>query len=306
MDRPKNYEHQIEEGQRPKFDIDEIKLIFNYNWDADGRQHMIGNIENENWRIFQRLMTEIKKDFPDLYHNPPTKEELENIVTKLQALYADEPENLKILNESNSSETSQQIKYHLGIKREDKIYQLYYLVSCLKKGKIDEEDPINDIKTVLDSKKLLVLGDDNGSLSEMLRFYGADAYGIEYDELAVLIAHSGILSRDGKPQTQLLSGNIGDLSLEQSELIEKLQKLGPFDTIMSHAVFNTGSGIEDAIHFIDDPQEMIDMLWKNINDLLDEDGIQLHTNVDMPEAFSFKYDETIKRNHAVMIPKEKN
>ncbi|MEK7540906.1 MAG: class I SAM-dependent methyltransferase [Patescibacteria group bacterium] len=168
---------------------------------------------------------------------------------------------------------------------------LYELAAFSKGDAIAEED-INVIETQLKDKKILILGDDTGSFSEILNSFGAKVIGIEIDKAKVAVAHSGVLSEKSEPQEQVIHGDIGDLTDEASDLYKKLEQSGPFDIIYSHAVFNGGSGIEGAIDKFNAKSRlrgpMIDFgkcLTSNLSSLLNKNGFMLHDRVDLREIF---------------------
>ncbi len=190
-------------------------------------------------------------------------------------------------------------KSELGIKVGDFFHNkhrsvaLYEMAAFVKGDSIDEKDAMDEIERELKDKKILILGDDTGSLSEVLNSLGAKAIGIEVNKNKVDTAHSGILSEDGKPQDQVILGDIGDLADNTSELYKKMVASGPFDIIYSWAVFNGGSGIEKAIYNFNIRNKIrgdavIDFSWElvnNLNSLLNESGFMLHDRVDMWEVF---------------------
>lgn len=191
MDRLKYYEGSIEE-ERPNFNIEEIKIPDGYRNEVGIYDELTEDEKNEkNWVTFRRLEDEIKKDFPPIYrgndiiHDEKIEEELDN---KLRQFYAGNVEAQKIIDKGvrTFGGYKSQIPFaysdtpDLRAGRRGTISQLYYIASYFKEARLDEKDPIADIRQVLQGKKILVLGDDTGSLSEMLRFYGAESYGIEY------------------------------------------------------------------------------------------------------------------------------
>lgn len=188
-------------------------------------------------------------------------------------------------------------------------HSLYYVASFLKKSTLEEKDISADIQNVLQGKRILVLGDDIGTLSEVLRNYGAESYGVEIDKLKVLIAHSGILAKDRRPQEQVIEGNLDDIfDDEETELIKKLKSLGPFDMIFSYRVFNEGSGIE-SVRAIANQRKFTNRIWNHgekgdpkaveellllqsksrekLESLLGENGLQLHLGVDPMDEYFF-------------------
>lgn len=126
--------------------------------------------------------------------------------------------------------------------------KIYNLASLLKGDILDDINPLEDVKKVLRGKKILVLGDEIGTLSQVLNTFGAEAYGIEYDPRVVALAHSGILAENLVPQTQVIEGNLWKLGDRESEFYKQISEKGPFDVIFSSAVFNDGSGFPEGAH----------------------------------------------------------
>ena len=62
-------------------------------------------------------------------------------------------------------------------------------------------------KETLRGKQILSLGDDTGSLSEVLKHFGAEPVGIEFDSQKVAVGRAGVFSEDGKPNTSLIQGD---------------------------------------------------------------------------------------------------
>lgn len=181
---------------------------------------------------------------------------------------------------------------------------LYSIATFLKGAKLVDDVVMADIESQLKGKKILVLGDDTGSLSELLNAYGAESMGIEYDEVKVLIAKSGILSRSGKPQLQVIQGDISDIAKKESDLMKLIAENGPFDVIYSYAVLNYGSGIEKSLSVTPpgnyEEIELTVPLTDNCMNLLSKTGFILHEDVDFrPDSFG-DYGETGRK---VFIPK---
>ncbi|MBI4250813.1 class I SAM-dependent methyltransferase [Candidatus Uhrbacteria bacterium] len=112
-----------------------------------------------------------------------------------------------------------------------------HLIASFFEGRLLAEDGLEtNIKKALRGKRILVLGDDIGTLSEVLRIFGARAYGIEYDRKAAAFARSGLFAENLKPQRQLIEGDIRRLMNQASPLFEEIKKIGPFDMIYSRTV----------------------------------------------------------------------
>lgn len=168
-----------------------------------------------------------------------------------------------------------------------------YELAAFSKGDVINEEDIDEIEVQLKDKKILILGDDTGSFSEILKSFGAKVIGIEIDKTKVAVAQSGVLSENGEPQEQVIQGDIGDLTDDASDLYKKFEQFGPFDIIYSHAVFNGGSGIEEAIRNYNNKHEfrrdaIVDFgkcLTSNLSALLNKNGFMLHDRVDLKEIF---------------------
>src|SRR3989338_4979725 len=175
--------------------------------------------------------------------------------------------------------------------------ELYRIASFLKGKALDGNVLEEDLEKELQGKKILVLGDDSGSFSEILNSFGAEAFGIEYNKIKVLAAHSGVFAESGLPQDQVIQGDIGDLTDQSSSLYKTLLEKGPFDVITSSAVFNIGSGIENAIKTrgigkdIDDQSKDFGRaLTDGSMNLLSAMAFCLHDDVDMHTMFG-KYSD---------------
>ena len=123
------------------------------------------------------------------------------------------------------------------------------------------------------------------------------AHGVEFDENAVAVAHSGIVAEGFSPQLQVIQGDAWDLANNESKLFDAVKKLGPFDLVYSYAVVDGGSGFPEAIREKADEQtkslpeeesykEYSNLVLKGlygfyagVDKLLSKDGIQLHTAI---------------------------
>lgn len=152
---------------------------------------------------------------------------------------------------------------------------IIYLTSLLKGTPLSQEATIEEIKTALRGKKILVLGDDVGSLSEILIHYGAEAYGIEYDWELIGFAKNGTFAEDGKPQEQVIRGDVAKLADDSSDLFKTIEEKGPFDLIFSRALFNDGSGL-----VLGNPDTFSQNYIWNSKKLLKPKGWNLHLRVD--------------------------
>lgn len=174
-------------------------------------------------------------------------------------------------------------KYYFINRKVRRSKELYLVSSFLKGSALESGDPVGELREILKNRKILVLGDDTGSFSEVLQRYGVEAYGIEFDPLRVAVGHMGIVAEDGQPQTQLMRGNIKDIADPTSELFQTLQEKGPFDVIFSTGVFNSGSGVEAALNDRNfDPVRF----HLNCDSLLKDSGFEMHCDIDMHENFS--------------------
>ncbi len=164
--------------------------------------------------------------------------------------------------------------------------QLYQIASFLQQKPLNKETAFQELKEAIGRKKILVLGDDVGSFSEVLNKLGAEAYGIERDGRAVAIAHSGIVAEDMRPQTQVIEGQLLDLRDGNSDLYKGIKEKGPFDVIFSRAVFNSGSGFPEAFTRLAQKENCDEnILWQEwftgMEGLLSKEGFHLHTDVDI-------------------------
>lgn len=162
---------------------------------------------------------------------------------------------------------------------------LFMLGSVLLNRRINPEQIETDLVEAFKGKQVLVLGDDMGTLSETINRLGGTAFGIEYDDELVRVARSGKNAEDGLPQTQVIEGDVADLIDENSELFKKLKSLGAFDAIYSHAVFNSGSGIDNADRDYEPNSEgnhleFTGSVFLHTDTLLKDDGFQVHGNIE--------------------------
>ncbi len=167
--------------------------------------------------------------------------------------------------------------FYTGNKRQG--VSLYEICSFLQNKVLDEKVSLNDVSEILKEKKVLVLGDDTGSLSEVLNKLGANAYGVEIDTDKVKIAHSGLLSEELEPQNQVIQGNLWDIQNINSALYKTLQQYGPFDVIYSSAVINGGSGFPEEAK-----EHGGEVAWAKfitgLDALAEKDGIIIHSNAE--------------------------
>ncbi|RIL00878.1 MAG: hypothetical protein DCC75_13795 [Proteobacteria bacterium] len=104
--------------------------------------------------------------------------------------------------------------------------------------------PMDYLKERLRGKSILVLGDDVGSFSQILRMeFGADALGVEVDPVKIRIAQKGLLSDKPDPRNYVLHGDCLDLGDRSSSLSSRLAGKS-FDMIFSFYLFCRGSGVE--------------------------------------------------------------
>jgi len=273
-----------------------------------------------NWQLLIKVRELIRKNFPRTgYFRDQSTQDFQ---AGIRQFYRDDPNALEILErEIAKHPTSTFYEFEQLKDKEEQSHQLYYIASIFKGERLDQNDPSSDIRRALQGKKILVLGDDIGSLSEMLRFYSADAYGIEYDKFKVLVAHSGVLAENGNPQNQVMEGNVGDLfDSASTSLMEKLEQIGQFDMVFSDNLFNEGSGMEELL---DIPRHDPTSLWdkwesggekglspadafqKNCDTLLNENGAQLHMRIDILGAFPESFRERMIKKfppRAMLIP----
>lgn len=301
-------EQQIEERKRAR--IERYRQLYG---EIDLQKILVDSTPDgvEAKKILSEVERQIRADFPETAD--VSKHPANEFIAELKDFYHGDERALQIINRELTRK-----KYPVNFLRDfgylhDKVGQdnnLYYAASFLKGSRLDKDHLERDLRDSLVGKKILVLGDDSGSLSEIFGFYGAKCYGVEYDEFKILVAQSGILSENGKPQKQVMLGNIADLFLENSDLKKKLMRLRPFDLIVSYAVFNTGSGIEKLIPYDElDYQRHVDFeqpglsvnFQRNSQELLSESGLQLHTEVDMRDFLPRQYE--LPTSTDFLIPK---
>lgn len=294
--------NEFKQEIREQYSGDEEMLRF---WDqqfegmeSDYQQEIV-KWEKRSQKVLERI-EELKKDpyFIDTIY-PKRKKRIDD---KIQQLRTSDPWDVARIRTFTNQE------YY----EEDENYpeyldgpadSIYYIASFLKGELLDEQDLFKDIQETLKGKRILILGDDIGTVSEILRQYGAESYGVEIDKLKVAIAHSGILAKGQKPQTQVIEGNIGDIIKEEdSELSQQLKALGPFDMVYSYRVFNYGSGLEKELPFDQSTKTQTDsidmksfqaLMKRNFDTLLDKNGLQLHIgiNPDLEYLFPAKYSD---------------
>lgn len=298
---PKNYEPTPEIETQRQIDLAEIALpSFG---DAEKGKYIAlepKDPTDKNWQLLIKIRQLIRKDFPRTGNF--RDQQTEGFTASIRKAYENDPNALEVIEREIVKRPAATFYEFEQLKdKEEQSHQLYYIASILNGGRLDQNDPSQDIRRALRGRKILVLGDDIGSLSEMLRFYGADAYGIENDKFKVLVAHSGLLAENGNPQDQVTEGNIGDLFDEtETELIKRLKQVSPFDMIFSDNLFNEGSGMEDLLDIPrHSPESLWDKWWaggeqglspadsfqNNCRLLLNETGTQLHLRVDILGAF---------------------
>lgn len=288
-------------------------------------------------------------------------DKLDNFAARLKERYIHDEKALAIIDEGLATllkpENIQSCnKYHInvlknafiGFKTEQQASTLYWIASFLKGRPLEQSETIADVLKSLRGKRVLVLGDDTGSLSELLRHYGAESYGIEKDRFKLLIARSGILSLNGQPQEQTFEGSIGDFfENETTPLLKRLKELGPFDMIVSDYVFNNGSGIEEEpivktlnqasrklsgplkeikSDFLENPvpspwdawdasstrakaeaaetyNKMTKKFRENCDNLLNDNGLQLHLRVDERHIFDMRHVDALTEPSMIVVPK---
>lgn len=170
------------------------------------------------------------------------------------------------------------------IHNKHRAHELFLLTTFLgnENGAIVPEKIIEQCKEVLKDKKILSLGDDTGSLSEVLKHFGAECTGIEYGQKKVALANAGVFSEDGKPNMSVRQGDIWDLITDDTELMKKLGGK-KFDAVISVSLFNAGSGGERPQKPLRDKYEIHDWFYYFIlqtQRLLTEKGVQIHLDAD--------------------------
>jgi hypothetical protein len=228
----------------------------------------------------------------ELFPNTFEKEEKTwgECARQLEFLYHSDPTKMEIISPFLNNEGRGGYFHPQG---DSRIINLYSIASFLKGEALSETDPVQDLESQIKGKKVLILGDDTGSLSEMLNTIGAEAVGVEYHPFKVLVAHSGICSDSGKPQEQVIQGDIASLTDKNSALFRELEQKGPFDLIYSFAVFNGGSGLDDSIVKFSGGTRLssaavrafMTPVINNSNALLKPEGFQLHQHT--PDLYYF-------------------
>lgn len=292
-------------------DVDAIREVVDF-WYEDPAKTIVNTIHAENEKRFTKPSPSWKSLVAALrsYYKKKPKEncELNDLIKQEEDAFNRFRPDWKSSNPVSELENYFNNKLHRGL-------ELYTLGSFIKGKPLDQSNVIQDLQEQLQGKRILILGDDTGSMSEVISSYGGSAIGIEYDKFKVLAAHSGFLSESGKTQEQVIHGDIHDLTDTSSDLFNTLQKLGPFDIIYSHAVFNIGSGIEAAVAKLQErrpdtgPYQRSafgELLTQNCMKLLSTQGFVLHNEVTMNELFDkySNYSSDMATNGNVFIPKQ--
>ncbi|MDY6789608.1 MAG: hypothetical protein SVV03_06650 [Candidatus Nanohaloarchaea archaeon] len=141
------------------------------------------------------------------------------------------------------------------IHRKKRGSELLYLATMFSDdGLIEPGRAVSNVRENLEGKKILSLGDDTGSLTEVLEHFGCRATGIEHDKAKVDIAKTGILSEDNTPRQNVIQGDIWELMIPESNLAQDIDQ--DYDAIISYALFNIGSGVyaqdEELVSRIED------------------------------------------------------
>lgn len=287
-------------------------------------------IKNEKIRaVAEALEKEVKQDFPKTYRREITNGEL---TSRRLEFFHDQPEKIAEIEEDYRKNVEWYDDYRRksprgysypdfpdskstlrGIEKAGQLSSLYHITSFLKGKLLDSEHIRTELRQVLEGKKILVLGDDIGSLSELLRSFGAEAYGIEFGEDNIEIAHSGIMSENGEPQNQVIEGDITELIIQDSNLSRKIKEIGAFDVIFSNAVLNVGSGIElgfdkyaEHNHLEKRDGRTYEIIGRRLlialNDFLNDNGFQVHENSGIGREFG-QYHGTGQDSHVALMPK---
>lgn len=102
------------------------------------------------------------------------------------------------------------------------------------------------IEQFLEGQKILVLGDDRGTLTEVLKTFGAVTTSVEINQEWYEAGRDGRWTENGKPRDDLFHGNMYWLAEPSSDLAAQIIARGPFDLIYSHYLLINGSGGERA------------------------------------------------------------
>jgi hypothetical protein len=328
---PKNYEPSLESEHHPKVNLVEIALPFFGDYEKNKYICLEPDDPTDpNWQRLLKIRELIRRDFPrsGYFRDQSTQ----NFQTNIRQFYRNDPDALAVVETelSKRGTTSDFSKFEQLKDKEEQSHQLYYIASVFKGGHLDRNDPGSDIRSALQGKRILVLGDDIGSLSEILSFYGATACGVEYDKFKILVAHSGLLAENGQPQTQVMEGDVGDLfKSSATPLMARLNQIDQFDMIFTDNLLNEGSGLELLIsqyYMSQYPNESLWAKWiaggrkglappewfqSNCKALLKTEGVQLHLRVDIPGSFPRKLQERMRKElpkeevvRAILIPKQ--
>ena len=236
---------------------------------------------------YNSLKMAVKSAFPETYERGSRKVD-SVILEDISALERKEEQNLrdtekrthirkqlhtlKFMRQNGTNTLDQFEKYK-------RVNQLWEVVTFLKQGEVDTENTEEDLRKQLSGKKILVLGDDVGSLSAMLNHFGATAYGLEGWDIMLSLAEMGTFAEGHSPQNQVYGGRVEDLyKNSDNKTLKIFEDLGPFDLIFSSSVFNTGSGIQSSM--LNSANNLPNYLLNCRQKLLKKGGWNLHMHVD--------------------------
>lgn len=122
-------------------------------------------------------------------------------------------------------------------------FEVIRLASAIAGKPIGTCQAVEEVREALANKRILSLGDDTGSLTEILKSFGCDTVGIECDPVKVAIANAGYFDEHRAPRPDVIQGDIWSL-LTQDPVLSKHVTPGSFDAIISVDLWN-GSGAEE-------------------------------------------------------------
>jgi len=175
----------------------------------------------------------LQRRFPETYSEDGKSEALQE---RIEEAIIKNPELITVFNQNLLS------PYLHRKRRGEEVASLVVLLETLA-GEKPQDDIIARAKSVLSGKRVLSLGDDSGSLTEVLRSFGAETLGVEYSAYFVTLGQRGVLSEKREPQP-IIQGDIWELPLPKTKITQEALRKGPYDLIVSCNLFDLGSGGE--------------------------------------------------------------
>lgn len=127
----------------------------------------------------------------------------------------------------------------------DRGVDMAVLAAAISGGEWDGQS-MEELPRIFSDQKILVLGDDIGSLSEVLKGYGAITTSIERQEEAWKLAKAGRFTENGEERHDVFLGDLYELLDPHSSISRVVTERGPFDVIYSGDVFNRDEGSSGA------------------------------------------------------------